>query len=157
MFKFRKAAFQSSLFNHETFDAPFLQDVRNCRHSLIIESPFIRIKRVNRLMPVLRKLRKQGVRIVINTRNPIEHDDRDYQIQAAQAVAELQSVGVDVLYTVRHHRKLAIIDSNIIWEGSLNILSYYDSCEIMRRITSEVEAETLINFIGLQKYLQDEN
>jgi hypothetical protein len=80
----------------------------------------------------------------------------EYQQQAAQAVAMMQDIGVLVLYTVKHHRKLAIIDRETFWEGSLNILSYYDSCEIMRRTVSPVETEILINFIGMQQYLQDQ-
>ncbi len=62
-------------------------------------------------------------------------------------------MGVRVLFTVKHHRKLAIIDRETFWEGSLNILSYYDSCEIMRRTVSASDAETLLNFIGINKYL----
>ena len=104
-------------------------------------------------MPILSKLRRRGVEVVINTRNPIEHDD-EYRLQAEQSIEMLQALGVQVLYTVRHHRKLAIIDHSIIWEGSLNILSYYNSCEIMRRTASAQDAERLIKFIGLQKYLQ---
>ncbi|HSX05437.1 MAG TPA: phospholipase D-like domain-containing protein [Candidatus Saccharimonadales bacterium] len=154
MFRRQQTAFQSGLFNQETFDAPFMRDMRCCQQSLVIESPFIRLKRVDALMPVFRKLRQRDVRIVINTRDPIEHDE-EYAAQAKQTVAALQSIGVEVLYTVRHHRKLAIIDRAVVWEGSLNILSYYDSCEIMRRIASAAEAEALINFIGLQKYLQN--
>lgn len=156
MFKLNRqfAGSASRLYNQDSFDAAFLNDVRHCRTSLVIESPFIRLNRVYDLMPVLRKLRKRGVSVVINTRDPIEHD-AEYELQAKQAIDLLRSIGVRVLYTVRHHRKIAIIDRSTFWEGSLNILSYYDSCEIMRRTVSPVEAEILINFIGMQKYLQD--
>lgn len=142
------------LYNQDSFDAAFLKDIQHCRSSLVIESPFIRFNRIRSLMPILTKLRKRGVHIIINTRNPIEHD-LEYQWQAEHAVTLMQDIGIRVLYTVKHHRKLAIIDRSTFWEGSLNILSYYDSCEIMRRTVSPTEAEILINFIGIQKYLQD--
>jgi len=74
-------------------------------------------------------------------------------MQAENAVAALQELGVAVLFTIKHHRKIAIIDREVFYEGSLNILSYYDSCEIMRRTVSASEAETLIKFIGLNRYL----
>ncbi len=42
------------------------------------------------------------------------------------------------------HRKLAVIDANIVWEGSLNILSQARSAEFMRRIVSfEIASQTL--------------
>ena len=54
-----------------------------------------------------------------------------------------------VLYTVKHHRKLAIIDAGIAWNGGLNILSQHGSCEIMWRVASEDIADQLLGFIGL--------
>lgn len=104
------------------------------------------------LLPVFERLQRKGVKVVVNTRPPEEHDE-EYEQQASEAISLLQSVDVEVLFTIKHHRKIAIIDRELFWEGSLNILSYYDSCEIMRRTVSAVEAESLIKFIGLNKYL----
>ena len=97
-------------------------------------------------------LRRKGVRVIVNTKPPEEHDF-EYEMQAMEAISILQSLDVEVLFTIKHHRKIAIIDREILWEGSLNILSYYDSCEIMRRTVSVTEAESLIRFIGFNKYL----
>lgn len=144
----------SRLYDQDSFDTQFLKDIQRCQSSLIIESPFIRLNRIQSFMSTFIKLRRRGVRIVINTRNPLEHDS-DYQWQAEQAIGMMQEIGTCVLLTVKHHRKIAIIDRTISWEGSLNILSYYDSCEIMRRTISPSASEMLINFIGMQKYLQD--
>jgi hypothetical protein len=107
---------------------------------------------MNEILPSLRKLTQRGVKIYINTRDPIEHDP-DYAAQAYDAVARLQALGVIVLFTVKHHRKLAIIDRQIIWEGSLNILSYSNSCEIMRKINSSALAQQLIQFLHLEQHL----
>ena len=146
----------SRLFDNETFDHAFLKDMRKCRSSLVIESPFIRLNRVLDLLPIFTKLRSKGVQVVINTRPPEEHD-AEYQYQAEEAISLLQNIDVRILFTVRHHRKLAIVDREIFWEGSLNILSYYDSCEIMRRTVSANGADTLLRFIGMDKYLMEMN
>jgi hypothetical protein len=61
---------------------------------------------------------------------------------------------VKVLYTVKHHRKLAIIDDEILWEGSLNILSQNDSCEIMRRTVSQQVASEMVRFIGARRWFR---
>lgn len=142
----------SELFDQNTFYKAFNHDLRNCKREVIIESPFITTKRISSLLPVLTKLTKRGVRIVINTRNPEDHDGI-YRIQAEQAIVSLQNIGVLVLYTGGHHRKIAIIDKSMIWEGSLNILSHNDSCEIMRRTESKYAARQLIKFVKLDKYL----
>lgn len=53
--------------------------------------------------------------------------------------------------TGAHHRKLAIIDDDILWEGGLNVLSQNDSCEIMRRIKSNEVFKQMMQFIGIKK------
>ena len=105
------------------------------------------------LLPILQKLRRRGVSILVNTRNPEEHDEV-YEVQAMEAVAQMQALGITVLYTAGHHRKLAIIDRKVIWEGSLNILSFNDSCEIMRKITSTTLAKQLVEFTAVDTYLR---
>lgn len=150
MFNYRGSV--SGLYNQNTFDRQFLKDIARARSSLVIESPFIRVSRVEQLIPVIAKLRRRGVSVIINTRRPEEHDDI-YETQATDAITMLQNLGVTVLFTVKHHRKIAVIDREVFYEGSLNILSYYDSCEIMRRTVSPSEADVLLRFIGLHKYL----
>lgn len=141
----------STLFDNNTFYKAFERDLRRARQSVIIESPFITRRRMEHLLPLLTRLRHKGVRIVVNTRNPEEHNE-EYAIQAEDAVAVMQDIGVKVLYTVKHHRKLAIIDEEILWEGSLNILSQADSCEIMRRTVSHQTVRAMNKFIGANQW-----
>ncbi|NTU72578.1 hypothetical protein HGB07_00145 [Candidatus Roizmanbacteria bacterium] len=143
----------SSLYDQNTFYKAFVRDLRACHDELIVESPFITTRRMETLLPVFKKLRRRNVHIIINTRNPDDHEDI-YREQALNAIYDMHELGIEVLYTVGHHRKLAIIDRGITWEGSLNILSFNDSCEIMRRITSVLLAEELLTFIGLKRYLR---
>lgn len=143
----------SKLYDQDSFYRAFTNDLRQAKKSVLIESPFITAGRVRKLLPMIRMLRKQGVQIVINTRNPQDHEG-GYRQQALEAVALFHALDIVVLYTVGHHRKLAIIDSQIIWEGSLNILSFSDSCEIMRRIVSRDEVEILTDFIKLKEFLK---
>ena len=149
---FRRRTFPSStLYDQSGFYTAFIRDKTHAESQLVIESPFITSKRVRALLPTFEKLCRRGVTIIINTRNPEEHDSA-YERQAADAVETFQSLGIVVLYTAHHHRKLAIIDNDIVWEGSLNILSFSDSCEIMRRIASPEDARAMMKFIGIEKY-----
>ena len=142
----------STLFDNNTFYKAFERDLKHAKQSVIIESPFITRRRMEHLLPILKKLRRKGVRIVVNTRSPEEHNE-EYAIQAEDAVAAMQDIGIKVLYTVKHHRKLAIIDEEVLWEGSLNILSQGDSCEIMRRTISRSLVTELKKFTQLNLYV----
>jgi hypothetical protein len=146
----------TSLFDQNTFYAALENDLRRCQRELVIESPFITASRINVLLPIFEKMCRRNVKIIINTRNPIEHEG-DYVRQAQEAVTILQEMGATVLYTTKHHRKLAIIDRYVTYEGSLNILSFSDSCEIMRRIVSDVVANDLYKYLGLHRYNKETN
>lgn len=143
----------SSLYDDSTFYAQFERDLKKCRQEVIIESPFVTGRRVNLLIPVFEKLRRRSVRLVVNTRDPAEHSDTYMSAYARQAIARLQHMGVYVLYTTGHHRKLAILDRKILYEGSLNILSQHHSCEVMRWIESEHLAWEMARFVKVDKLM----
>ena len=144
----------TALYDQNTFYAALDRDLSRCRSELVIESPFITASRMNVLLPIFEKMRRRNVRIIINTRNPLEHDG-DYIRQAQESIILLQNMGVMVLYTTKHHRKLVIVDRRISYEGSLNILSFTDSCEIMRRIVSTDIALQTYKFIGVDRYVRN--
>lgn len=143
----------SKLFNEDTFYPAFMKDLKNCGSELIVESPFITNRRLDHILPTLQKLKQRKVRIVVNTRDPHEHDEERRRDEAHRAIAKLQREGVQVLYTGGHHRKLVILDRAILYEGSLNVLSQNDSSEIMRRIESTQLAWQMVGFIGIDRYL----
>jgi phosphatidylserine/phosphatidylglycerophosphate/cardiolipin synthase-like enzyme len=148
------ALLASTLYDQDSFYAAFIDDLRKAKRQVIIESPFFTVRRVNILLPIFRQLAKRSVRIVINTK-PLKEQEPGLYEQAQAAVNALQELGILVLCTVGHHRKLAIIDELITWEGSLNILSQNDSCEIMRRIYSERVAAQMLEFLHLEKFISD--
>lgn len=129
---------KSGLHCEKTFYGAFVRDLQKAKQEVLIESPFLACKRTESLVPVFRKLKRRGVHVRINTRNP-RHHDRELCIQAWQSIKKLRAAGVKVkFYGDMRHRKLAIIDREILWEGSLNIMSQSFSKEIMRRTHSEV-------------------
>ncbi len=141
----------SSLYNQTTFYCKFMKDLGHAKSRVVIESPFITERRMTTLLPIMSKLRKRGVTIIVNTK-PFDEHEQGYRAQAIWAVGVMQDLGIDVLMTDGHHRKLAIIDNDIIYEGSLNILSQNDSCELMRRIQDEAAVKETLRFIGLKKW-----
>lgn len=139
----------SKLYDEKQFYAAFVSDLKKVKHEIIIESPYLTCKRTNELLPVLEKLVRQGVKVHINTRNPGHHDEY-LRIQAWMALKKLRAAGIKVKTCDDYrHRKLAVLDSQILWEGSLNIMSQNNSREIMRRTQSEELCKQMIQFTGL--------
>jgi len=143
----------SQLFDEKTFFKAFLKDLEQCENEVIIESPFITSQRMKTFWPIFRKLYDKGVKIYIITRDPKEHNQR-YEVQSESEIRKLEVLGIQVLLcTGNHHRKLAIIDREILWEGSLNILSQIHSREFMRRLEGGGLAIDLFKFLKFGKYI----
>src|SRR5258706_11550303 len=121
--------FNSQLHDEKTFYKAFLKDLESCRKEVIVESPFVTSDRVKTLKPAFEKLINNGVKVYVITRNPKEHSD-GYDVQSEEEIQYFEALGVQVLLcTGNHHRKLAILDRKILWEGPLNILSQTHSRE----------------------------
>lgn len=143
----------SQLHDEKTFYQTFLRDLERCQNEVIIESPFIISERMRTFDRLFKKLLKKGVKIYIMTRDPKEHVEF-MEPQSEEAISWCESVGIQVLLCVgNHHRKLAILDRKIRWEGSLNILSQTKSREIMRRIEDANITLQMFSFLNLAKFL----
>ena len=151
-FYHQKIHFDSKLFDQTNFYRQFIQDLNGCKNEVVIESPFITSSRMNLLYPTFKKLLARNVCVNFITRDPIDHDDEFMRNQSTNEILCCNEMGINiVLLRGNHHRKIAIFDRNILWEGSLNILSYSDSREIMRRIEDKKTADQMFNYLKLQK------
>lgn len=143
----------SKLFDETTFYQAFLNNLKGCKQELIIESPYITTNRMRLFWPIFERLLKRNVTIYIITK---DFDDLDENLrqQSEVAIQNCEHLGIQVLLCIgNHHRKLAMIDRKILWEGSLNILSQTHSREIMRRIESRMITKQTFDFLRLGRFI----
>lgn len=147
------AFFSSRLHDETTFYSQFRHDLLRTTREVVIESPFIATERANKLYPIFQTLIARGVQVYVVTRDPREHSET-MEMQSEAEIQRFEALGVQVLLcTGNHHRKLAILDRQVLWEGSLNILSQCRSREIMRRIESKEIATEMFEFLKLGNFL----
>lgn len=143
------ALLSSKLYDENSFYDAFARDVSIAKQSVLVESPYLTERRVRQFSKLLKRKVKEGIVIVIYTRNP-RHHDKILEVQAWKALEILKESGARVfMCDDMRHRKLAIIDDEILWEGSLNIFSQSESCEIMRRTYSGEMCSQMKKFIKL--------
>lgn len=143
---------KSSLYDETTFYKEFLEDLNKGRKEIIIESPFITTARMNGFRSVFQRKIKEGVEIYVFTRDPNEHE-APMDSQSEAEIQYFEEIGIQTLICYGHHRKLAIIDREILWEGSLNILSQNNSREIMRRTESLDYVKEVVSFLNYKKFI----
>lgn len=143
----------STLYDETTFYQSFIKDLESCSNEVFIESPFITSNRTQQLIPIFKKLLSKRVKIYVMTRDPKEHEET-MEYQSEDAIRVFEAMGVQVLLCIgNHHRKLAILDREVLWEGSLNILSQVKSREIMRRIENKELAIEMFEFLRLGRFI----
>jgi phosphatidylserine/phosphatidylglycerophosphate/cardiolipin synthase-like enzyme len=144
-----------NLFNERTFYPAFAKDLASAKREVVIYSPFVSKYRAELLAGEIRRLRARNVDVFVFTRPAAEYD-RPQRAQAAVAIASLEQMGACVFCLGGSiHEKAAIIDREILWEGSLNILSQRSSREMMRRTRSEGAAVQMIGWLGLNRSMAE--
>jgi len=79
-----------------TFYNKFKQDLLEAKQEVIIESPFIATRRLEKLKPVFETLVDRGIKVFIMTRDPLEHDE-SMSKQAEAGIRYFEALGVQIL------------------------------------------------------------
>ncbi|MBY0552374.1 MAG: hypothetical protein K2W95_34155 [Candidatus Obscuribacterales bacterium] len=147
----------TDVFPSDSFWRTFNRDLRQAQGRVIIQSPFVTIKRLRILQPILLELLHRDVSICVFVQRPqrtnstVKPSDAETdRIRSFQdCLRSMDRLGLHVNDRVDIHEKLAIIDETILWEGSMNILSHSRTSERMRRIVSSSETTAALQLHGL--------
>ncbi|MEM3473715.1 MAG: AAA domain-containing protein [archaeon] len=134
------------ILNEHEFWPLFLKDLVNASEKVLIISPFITETRVAKLFNHFYSLVSRGIKLFIITRPPSEQIDFE---NASKVIEKLSDVGMYVVFRNKIHEKIAIIDDEIVWHGSLNILSHRDTSEAMSRFVGRNTAIEVYNKLNL--------
>jgi hypothetical protein len=121
---------------HEHFYTFLRADLAKAKSRIVIYSPFLTQNRLAQIEPQIRYAIEQGVRVYVVTKALCERGKRELS-QYRMLERALTKWGVIVVHKQGMHEKLIFIDSDILWEGSLNPLSFSNTGEHMERRVSQ--------------------
>lgn len=128
----------------ESFNKYFMTDILSFKKRLIVYSPFITEARLSVLLPAFVDAISSGKQIIVVTK-ALSDRKRTELAQYQKCEKELRDIGVSILHKKGMHEKLIFIDSEAVWIGSLNALSFTGlTGEVMQRhadkeLTAEYE------------------
>jgi AAA domain-containing protein/topoisomerase-like DNA binding C4 zinc finger protein/phospholipase D-like protein len=123
------------LFNQTDFDGAFAADIGRARESVAIFSGFVSHNRVGELTRLLGESIESGVKVRCISKPP--HTNSNRPILGKRALDMLEETGCAVDGREWIHQKVILIDGQIVWQGSLNPLSYSQRTdEIMVRLVN---------------------
>ena len=144
-----------NLFNEKTFYREFISDMLNVKKEIIIYSPFVTKFRSEFFSRTFEVLRRRNICVFIFTR-PLEEQDYLMRTEIKCALKDYEELGACIFYVPGFiHAKAAIIDREILWEGSLNIFSQRESKEMMRRTADEDMAMQVLAHLELKEKLAE--
>lgn len=143
------------LYNEKTFYRTFVNDLLKAEKEVVIYSPFISKFRSEFFKNTFEKLKRRNIAVFIFTR-PLEEHEYLMRNEIKAALGDYEEFGASIIEVPGFiHAKTAIIDRNILWDGSLNILSQRQSQEIMRRTEDKDMAKQVMDYLGLSKQLAE--
>ena len=117
------------------FVSPFVSDLSQCKRSVVISCPKVRIGRQTQITERLIDLAANGIEVILYTKE--ENDE----------TLRLQHQGISVI-TIQHlSLHAAIIDKSTIWYGSVNILGYHSVEDNLIRFGNPEIATNLLESI----------
>ncbi len=151
---------ESESFSDEEFWPIFESDLTRARGHVIIQSAFLAIGRLKQLVEPLQALNARGITVCIFLQDPNYFDRPQKNTNTAHSFIKaeefdygirlLRKLGCHVNLRSKIHQKFGVVDNEILWDGSLNILSYNDTREHMRRFASRAEADEIVAKYGLK-------
>jgi superfamily II DNA or RNA helicase len=133
-----------SIFDSRSFLPVFENDVRNAKIEITIVSPYIRKNRTSQMLRLLSEAQINGVRANVITRPAGNYRLAD-QPGIIALMNEIRDAGVHIVEKPNIHQKFIVIDRNLIWYGSINLLSYGSAEESVMRFENMEIADELLN------------
>ncbi len=132
----------TEIFSDTSFWTAFRKDLKLAKRHLIIQSPFVSSQRLRILAPDFHRLCQSNVLVCTFIQQPrywntayekLSVEDQYEKHQLNAQIELLKSWNFHVNLRPKIHSKFAIVDNQILWEGSLNIFSHGTGIEHMRR------------------------
>lgn len=127
-------------FNQKSFYSHLIQDLKSAKKDVIIISGYMSINRIEKLIPHFIDLLSRSVSIKIFTKPPREQMSREHELKELHC--RLKNMGIEIYQHYGTHEKTVAIDGHILYDGSLNVLSFsHSSLETMTRIDSKARLQ----------------
>ena len=138
----------------DVFLSKLKSDIQSAKKKIVIYSPFMTEKAVSPLLPYLKDSFNIGCVIVVITK-AIEEVSPGLQSQKRKCELQLTQSGIHVIHKKGMHEKIIIIDEDIVWVGSLNVLSFGGTTkEVMCKIISKEGAKEFAEIFDIQHILE---
>lgn len=145
----------NAIYDMDTYADTYWRDISEARLNVVISSPRLNNEKVNRIIAELSGQQEMGVKVTVVTWHPDAYKyGKDYV--RMELMERLRKAGFEIKLVENDCEHYAIIDDEIVWYGSMNLLSKENVDDNLMRVCSkEIAAELLELTFGADNELSD--
>ena len=145
----------NAIYDIENYAETYWKDLEEANSAVVVSSPRLNNQKVDRIINMLGKRRELGVEVTIVTWHPdaYKYGKDDVRMELME---RLRKAGFEIRLVEESCEHYAVIDNEIVWYGSVNLLSKEDAEDNLMRVCSkDIAAELLEMTFGSEVELQE--
>ena len=145
----------NAIYDIENYAETYWKDLEEANSAVVVSSPRLNNQKVDRIINMLGKRRELGVKVTIVTWHPdaYKYGKDDVRMELME---RLRKAGFEIRLVEESCEHYAVIDNEIVWYGSVNLLSKEDAEDNLMRVCSkDIAAELLEMTFGSEIELQE--
>ena len=144
----------NAIYDMESYSDVFWKDIAEAKHDVIISSPTLNNEKVKRIILELENKQELGIKATVVTWHPdvYKYGRDDVRMDLLE---RLRKAGFEIRFVEENCEHFAVIDKEIVWYGSVNLLSKEDAEDNLMRVCSkDIAAELLELTFGKGKEME---
>ncbi len=127
----------NAIYDIENYAETYWKDLEEANSAVVVSSPRLNNQKVDRIIKILGKRRELGVKVTIVTWHPdaYKYGKDDVRMELME---RLRKAGFEIRLVEESCEHYAVIDNEIVWYGSVNLLSKEDAEDNLMRVCSKV-------------------
>ena len=140
----------NAIFDSDSYMYVFERDIAEADAEIVISSPGVGARSIRRILKDLGERHDLGVKITLLTL-PADSYPKERIEKTKELLAELTELGVTVIEKQGMHEHFSVIDREIVWYGSVNLLSNAKEEDNLMRVKSKEIAQELLEIGFMDK------
>ena len=145
----------NAIYDIENYAETYWKDLEEANSAVVVSSPRLNNQKVDCIIKMLGKRRELGVKVTIVTWHPdaYKYGKDDVRMELLE---RLRKAGFEIRLVEESCEHYAVIDNEIVWYGSVNLLSKEDAEDNLMRVCSkDIAAELLEMTFGSEAEPQE--
>ena len=133
----------NTIFDIDSYEKVYAKDLLEANKEIFISSPGLNYAKVDAFVKLIKHRQEDGVKLTVITLNPEGYTEAKIK-DTNRLVERLKNCGIRIKLQEYMHEHFAIIDDEIVWYGSMNLLSRAKVDDNLMRVKSKDVAQELL-------------